>query len=89
MSLFLNASFHACDYVIGPVVALALGLGLSSLSALSLLPLLSRRQGCGLHKPNQQTLVPLEATAALLAPLDLSRLRGEWTRHVSLSCILV
>ena len=32
--------------------------------------------GCGLHKPNQQTLVPLEATAALLAPLDLSRLRG-------------
>lgn len=32
--------------------------------------------GCGLHKPNQQTLVPLDATAALLAPLDLGRLRG-------------
>ena len=32
--------------------------------------------GCGLHKPNQQTLVPLSATAALLAPLDLTRLRG-------------
>lgn len=32
--------------------------------------------GCGLHKPNQQTLVPLDATAALLAPLDLTRLRG-------------
>lgn len=30
----------------------------------------------GLHKPNQQTLLPLDATAALLASLDLSRLKG-------------
>ena len=32
--------------------------------------------GCGLHKPNQQTVVPLVSTASLLAPLDIGRLRG-------------
>eukprot|EP01052_Picozoa_sp_SAG31_P061294 SAG31_NODE_20385_length_576_cov_0.924528_1_plen_123_part_10 len=31
---------------------------------------------CGLHKPNQQTLLPNEAIAALLLPLELGRLRG-------------
>eukprot|EP01046_Picozoa_sp_COSAG06_P053701 COSAG06_NODE_9349_length_1924_cov_0.986301_1_plen_119_part_00 len=45
------------------------------------LPDLTRTQGCGLHKPNQQTLVPLDATAALLAPLDLTRLRGALLPH--------
>ena len=30
----------------------------------------------GLHKPNQQTILPLASTTALLHPLDISRLRG-------------
>jgi len=28
------------------------------------------------HQPNQQTVLPLGSTAALLAPLDISRLKG-------------
>ena len=31
--------------------------------------------GSGLHKPAQQTVVPLAAVAALLAPLPVGRLR--------------
>ena len=31
--------------------------------------------GSGLHKPAQQTVVPLTAVAALLAPLPVGRLR--------------